>query len=576
MEKKRKDHKLACVTTTQEPETNELLSKENQNQQNATAAAKNTKNGSPSNDNALSENQQFPSIVQWPFTPQNAVEQSQLTSRPSIPTQSSSPIIVNRWHFSQQQQNQTNHPVQQGQLPTNYAQATPPLWLPHRPSHPMPGVNAPSTFPPFTPLGMTEISWQAPAVAGGTASTNQPQGPNFCYPTGYTYPGFPGPCDPLCWWSQAQQSQPICTYAFPGAYNYFPTPPIMVPSCSASLGHSSQRGIIKPPAKLSQKHQLLWDAQSAENVQLWNVINDLQSEITDYKNRLSRLEAEVSSLKPTGEEPNALVIRTTLAKQPSKRGRPKRSVPSVDELPSPDESHPRARGRKPVPSKVQSETKALVFEKVILNKVEEKGKTSNATATMEQGNGQKASSIAAHAGGNMEINGNNLMMPAYHNQIYGIGLSSSSEMKSTDDKTGNSRNAHSIISPQTKEMCKGNSAAYMGSNGNDNLGWPANMTSEESRRNMLSIGSQCFYNNGSIIKQGGKIIPGWSFVNEEDASEELEDAVLGSTKDEDEDMGDNASSGAEEIAGTKDEGAYNIDVALRTSPKGLLPPHDNW
>lgn len=120
------------------------------------------------------------------------MEQSQLTSRPSIPTQSSSPIIVNRWHFSQQQQNQTNHPVQQGQLPTNYAQATPPLWLPHRPSHPMPGVNAPSTFPPFTPLGMTEISWQAPAVAGGTASTNQPQGPNFCYPTGYTYPGFPG------------------------------------------------------------------------------------------------------------------------------------------------------------------------------------------------------------------------------------------------------------------------------------------------------------------------------------------------------------------------------------------------
>lgn len=154
--------------------------------------AKNTKTGSPSTDNASSENQHFPSIFQWPFTPQNAVEQSQLTSRPSIATQSSSPIIISRWNFPPQQQNQTNHQVQQGQLPTNYTQATPPLWLPHRPSHPLPGVNSPSTFPPFIPLGMTEISWQAPAVGGGTVSTNQPQAANFCYPVGYTYPGFPG------------------------------------------------------------------------------------------------------------------------------------------------------------------------------------------------------------------------------------------------------------------------------------------------------------------------------------------------------------------------------------------------
>lgn len=153
-------------------------------------AAKSTKYGSPSNDNASSENQQVPPAFQWPFTPQNAVEQSQLTSRPSIATQSSPPITISRWDFPPLQQNQTNHQVQQGQLPTSYAQA--PLWLPHRPGHPLPGLHAPSTFLPFIPLGTTEITWQAPAVAAGSASANQTQAANFCYPVGCTYPGFPG------------------------------------------------------------------------------------------------------------------------------------------------------------------------------------------------------------------------------------------------------------------------------------------------------------------------------------------------------------------------------------------------
>lgn len=311
----------------------------------------------------------------------------------------------------------------------------------------------------------------------------------------------------------------------------------------------------------------------------------MQSEITDYKNRLLRLEAEVSSLKPTVEEPTAQVIRSPITRQPPKRGRPKRPVVLVDTLPSPNESHPRARGRKPALSKVQSETKAHVFEKVILNRVEDKEKTSQSIATTDQGNSEKISSSAPRTGANMEINGSNLMMSAYHNevnqefprvQIYGTGLSSSPEIKSNDDKPTNSKNAFSILSPQAKEMNnKGSCAAYMGSAANGNLGWPANIISEEAGRSMLNIGSQCFYNNGNVIRQGGKIIPGWSFVNEDDASEELQDAVLGSAKDEDEDMGDDASSGAEEIAGAKDEGDYDADAALRSSPKGL-PPLNNW
>jgi len=80
---------------------------------------------------------------------------------------------------------------------------------------------------------------------------------------------------------------------------------------------------------------------------------------------------------------------------------------------------------------------------------------------------------------------------------------------------------------------------------------------------LINIGSQGFYNDGNIIRQKGKIIPGWGYVNEEDASEELEDAVVGSAKDEkEEEMEDDASSGAEEIAQKQDEGGYKMDGAV--------------
>jgi hypothetical protein len=312
--------------------------------------------------------------------------------------------------------------------------------------------------------------------------------------------------------------------------------------------------------------------QSTENVQLWNVINLLQSEITDYKNRLVKLEAEVSALKPTVEEATAQVVGFGSSGQPPKRGRPKRS--SVNALTSPSESHPRARGKKHPPARAQSESKSHIFEKVILNKVEDKQKASHSTATMEQENiGEISNIVAPHSSGNMEINGNNLMMPAIHNPVHqeftgvhigGFGLNSSSELHSSDEKVKKLKTGYSILSQQAKGMnIKGASTIYMGAPGNGSLGWHSNITSEDCGRNLINIGSQGFYNDGNIIRQKGKIIPGWGYVNEEDASEELEDAVVGSAKDEkEEEMEDDASSGAEEIAQKQDEGGYKMDGAV--------------
>ncbi|PQQ09514.1 uncharacterized protein Pyn_36195 [Prunus yedoensis var. nudiflora] len=232
MEKK-KDHSVACATG-QEPEANDILSKEDQSQPNVTLFTESTKTDSPSNGNAPSLNHRYPSTLQWPYTPQHGVEQSPFMPRPFIATQAPLPGVINQWpQFPHLQQNASNNQVPQGQPPSNYSQSAAPLWLPQRAGYTLPGLNAPATFPSFVAFGATDTSWQTPAaVGGGTSTTNQAQVPNFCYPVGYPYPGFPGPCDPS-WWGQAQAQQPLCTYAFPGGY--FPSPPALPPSCTTPL-----------------------------------------------------------------------------------------------------------------------------------------------------------------------------------------------------------------------------------------------------------------------------------------------------------------------------------------------------
>ena len=320
--------------------------------------------------------------------------------------------------------------------------------------------------------------------------------------------------------------------------------------------------------------------QSAENVQLWSVIGQLQSEIADYKSRLKKLEAEVSSLKSSADEPTGLSGGAA-----SKRGRPKRSVASFDVSASPDESHPRAKVKKPAASKVQPEARVLVFEKVSLNKLEDRQKTAQSTSTTQKNNGEKIPFVITNSSVNLEVNGSNLSIPAFHNQghqevlgiqVCGIDNNSSFEMKSNGGKVDDSKAALSVLSQQPKEN-KSVSVIHMGETNGENLTWPASVHPEEPRRSIYNTISQSFYDNSCVIRQAEELIPGWSFVNEEDATDELEDAVEASAKDEkEEEMGDDdVSSGAEEIAQTKDESAYKMNTAVGTNSKDL-PKNNNW
>ena len=165
-------------------------SKEEQNQSDEALAGKNTKTGSPLQENLSSLDEQYSHILQWPYSTQQAAEQSSLNPRPCAPSQSNLPIP--QWQQEAPlQPNSPNHPVQQGQPTVHLAQSTTPFWLPQQPSYHFPGVSVPATFQPFTSIATVNASWKPSSIVGRTTPRSQDQVPNLCYHFG-PYPGFPG------------------------------------------------------------------------------------------------------------------------------------------------------------------------------------------------------------------------------------------------------------------------------------------------------------------------------------------------------------------------------------------------
>ncbi|CAL5372652.1 unnamed protein product [Camellia sinensis] len=490
MEKKKKTD----YTSHEATKSNELLRKEDQNHSNVgLSALKNAAISTSSDDNAPPSNQQFQPVVQWPQTTQS-MEQLPLNSKPCVSIQSPSPTtLLSQWPLSQHQQ--PNQP------PPHLTQPAMPFWLAQQPGYQLSGANA-----PFAPVGRTDISWQGPATGGGIS--NQAQIPSFCYHVNYPYPGFPGPWDPTSWWGQAQQSLHHCAYSFPGACGYLSSRSPLMPGCSADSTQFFQRGTIQPPPKLSQKHQLLWEAQSAENVQLWAVVGQLQSELADYKSRLIKLESE--------------------------KGRPKKQISSVDALPRP-------RGQKPAQCNVEAdEAKQRGFRKKSLKKIEQKENP------VQQPNGGNNANVLTKWCSGIEISGPNPLFPnQIHNDIPSVGLCSS-ELKAIDNENGDSKTVFSMFSHQVKGVePKG------ASENNENFGSTSNIPSGQYGRDLINISTQGYFNADANVTGEGmrNVVVGWSFGNEEAAPRSLQNAAVDSANDEDEEMEeDDDSSGAEDIA----------------------------
>lgn len=297
------------------------------------------------------------------------------------------------------------------------------------------------------------------------------------------------------------------------------------------------------------------------------MINKLQAEVSDYKDRLKKLEDEVSSLKQKAEVPKKAIgtipIGTPqVAQPPKKRGRPRRSVASVDVS---NESHLRADGRNHAPSNSLSQSKSPlekvkspIFEKVVLKKVENKD---IAIRFSVKENNVNVLNAVKDVSSNIQINQSNPIMSAYQGQVQqeyqavqvsgnGPALCSTSGVNVNFGKDKALKHVYSELSQPHKVLNNGDSvsAKYVGNACNGNPGLTSCLPSQDTANVVLDVTRQSLFHNGSFIQQGGNIAPGSSlnFANEEDASGDLEDAIEGSAKDENEVMEDDTSSSAAE------------------------------
>ncbi|XP_019423758.1 PREDICTED: uncharacterized protein LOC109332999 [Lupinus angustifolius] len=426
------------------------------------------------------------------------------------------------------------------------------------------------SFPNQAPSPFNQ--WQHFLHQVHTCQAHQTPLPNTAYHVGYQFPGFPCSCNSSSWLGQMQQLEhSYYAYNSSGAPG-FSSATTTMPSCSTYGNQSLESGTIKQTAKLSRKHQQLWDAQSVENIQLRSMVDKLQDEVSDHKGRLVKLEEEVSSLKQDYkdrlvkldeevlslkqdykdrlvkleevsslkqkvETPKAAEVIGTIpvgTGQPPKRGRgrPKRSLASLE---ASHEPHPRAPGRKPALNPFQLESNSPIFEKVILKKVENKEISNHSTSRIaqEENNGKILNGVC------------NSMIPAYQGQdnqeYHGVKMRGSETVFSCASgvqinfERGEDKSMKMVYSEQSHPSkvlnnSIGDSTKNIGNTGNGNHGLTS---SNDFARDVLDKADQIIFRSGSLVQQE---------ENGEDTSEEMEVGIVRSSKDEnEEEMGDDTS-----------------------------------
>ncbi|KAL6012787.1 hypothetical protein ACLOJK_003276 [Asimina triloba] len=583
-----------------------IITNESQKQTGVDCLRKNSKASSPSHDPASSVAQQYIPTVHWPYAAQTTSVEYPL-SRPFLTMHQNSPTVITQRQASfltpqQQQLGSISHNLQPGQ-----SQVTPssgPFWFPTRPGFQSPGP----PFQQFVPAGATDSSWQAPIVVG--ASTGSESISSYSFQSGYYPMGFPD----------------VHGFAMKDIFESMLAVCLQVLGVLHLCGDNHSRHSLRihfniqlalgdMVTLLYQLHQqrichldnhireellsfkqnflrntsgygkprfspLVLVMQSAENVYLRTAIGRAEAELATCRNRLAKLEADVSCLKAQRDPAadGSAGAAAVIPAQTAKRGRPKRPIASVSSLPFTDDLQPKPRGRKPTSSKAESEAKGLISEKENANK--EEG-TSKACQTMlgigqmsNQGEDDGKISTNCTNGCTSDLNGSEPKLspdiqtiPTFPNKVHycprvkitPVSLTPAVGMKCQNGKEESWKPSSSIPS----QCPKGPDAV---GTGNENQGWHSNILTDDIR-------SHCFFDSTSIIKQEGKMFNGWSFVNQ-DALEDQDDMV-GSGKDDDEIDDDDLSSAADEMSQAKTEGSLPIDPSAVPS-SNALPQVNRW
>ncbi|KAI3897049.1 hypothetical protein MKW92_052036 [Papaver armeniacum] len=458
MEKKKDSSTNKLAPVSQEAETNECLSKEDQNH---TVKRKNQQATSRLNEDVSYASQHCTkSIFQWPDAPPPIISHFPQTSVSAA--QQTSSVSLNQWHQQQNSITDQQKPFPQSQM----HQPTTPFWLPPGPGFPVIRAPAPSGYQCIVPVGTTEASLR-----------HDPLTSSLSYQAGFPPPmGFSGTWDPASWWGQAQQSHP--PYTFPGPYGYFQLAPPVIPETPVAFGGSNQRGIIQPSAKLSKTPADV-GSQSSENVQMWAAITKVQTEVTTYGSRLAKLEAEVSSIKSTLEVYSGAG-----------------AVASAEVLPSMEESQPRARAKRSIHVNPNLRIYFCMEKESLLSNKEKTFQAASVDgANIQQETDGKISGISTI------LLSLTRAMPSQDQvnqeiQVGGFSLNFTKETElsfQTEQVTG----TNSILSSTNFKEPKGNGSH----------GWVSNVLPDDCGRNLLEIRSHTFYDtvSVSVIRQGGKL-----------------------------------------------------------------------
>ncbi|KAH9301177.1 hypothetical protein KI387_012760, partial [Taxus chinensis] len=606
MEKKKKREKPSLNNTT-ETEAADSQQKEGEIQGGVTVAKRFYRVESPMQENATGVHHQSPQILQWPYTPQTQPEQSLQFPAHSCQVQQPHPPVR---HQHQQQ-------VHHGALPQGQPQPQPqPLPLPQSQPQPQPqpqpqqqsvpywphteypAIAPPSgPFYPFPP-GSNDSNWQATAYAGAhpTSDHATPYG----YQGGYAYPvGYPGPWDPAAWWAHSHHQSP---YPFPyppfgGGYGYM-TPPAP-PTVGTAPSGACQRGIIRPPAGLSQKHQRLWEAQSMENVQLWGALARAESEIAAYRGRLMKLESDLFAMKAHHDAAVDGSAVANTAPQTARKGRNKRAtVVTASALPSSDNVQPRSRGRKVTTYKTVTEEKEKNDGEEKESKYEVKEKVSTLTIVPQGIPAPEEEQVKVAAvllnGNDFELDKNKSRITSdfptaviCHNHAFSSDtdnvqygtVSQISTFGTSLPVTGRKENGNehaaerkgpligstpnlNFMESKASESGEDGSASYRGVSNRVN-GWAAAATAGDGVRNLMLEGRMhTFYDHGNSMRsdpvRSGKLLSPWGYVCE-DASEEQDDVVPSGKEEDDEEMEEDADSALNGVRRQKGESILRLD-----------------
>ncbi|KAG6544028.1 hypothetical protein Mapa_014551 [Marchantia paleacea] len=531
----------------------------------------------------FSPSQPYPPVGHWQYPPAQQPPPFVPPSQPQPTLSQGQPLQQQQQPQGQQQQGQQQQgpaQAQGGQPPTAY-------WG----GSEFPPQSSGGQYYPF-PGSSTDSNWQGPTYPGAPSVPNSlPYG----YPGPYAYPaavgqtGYTGAWPDQSWWGGNPAQQPP---VFPGGYG----PPyqgygpaygfVPQPGATGAPPLPFQRGYIKAPPGLSQKHRRLWETQSCENIQVWSSLTRAEAELGALRSKVMHLEGELHALRGQPDVGDALTIPAGL-QQPGKRARHKKPGGSNN-----NDSGASKRGGKPTVDKTAAEGAAKSEDKSEEKECDVDDKNLGTSVKTVR---KSETKVVSEIDENKSMFDSTSVRNVFEPDTCATDTSERKTLEYGDPyrstfhsevglENGVNGEAHGLEKNGIVVDMTPNSSGYevkmTGHSGepvenNCHSGITADTVGEDwaaaDDRN-CSFEDRLLNYSGAVGRSNSKVISEWGEYGGDDVSDDHEvDELVPSGQDDDEDIDDEDDSGLQSIGGSK---VHNLVVGLG-SGKGI-PPLSRW